>query len=116
MRRAFIFLPVLGLILGACYHGGAAEDNPGKLPPAIVHAQSGPCADSLYVALRRVPVDSLSPREYELFRVRDEACVRFRTQAPAPVGTGEEPGRPVSRWRDALIFAGVVLATLLATR
>lgn len=47
-----------------------------------------PCSDSLYVALKRKPVDSLSAREYELFRERDRACLQSAgTQASgAPTG------------------------------
>jgi hypothetical protein len=39
--------------------------------PAL--AQS-PCSDSSYLAMKRRPVDSLSAREYEVFRERDRAC------------------------------------------
>ena len=35
-----------------------------------------PCSDSLYLTLKQKPVDSLSTREYELFRDRDRACLQ----------------------------------------
>ena len=47
--------------------------------PAVAGAQSSApaaCSDSLYLALKRRPVDSLSAREYELFRDRDRACLQ----------------------------------------
>lgn len=40
---------------------------------------TSPCSDSLYVALKQRPVDSLSAREYELFRERDRACIQRGT-------------------------------------
>jgi hypothetical protein len=61
--------------------------------PLTVDAQQGPfapytaaCADSMYVALKRGPVDSLSAREYALFAERDRLCLQSRA-APAPSTT-----------------------------
>lgn len=56
--------------------------------PALAGAQSTApvaCSDSLYLALKRRPVDSLSAREYELFRERDRACLQSGTVQP-PAG------------------------------
>ena len=53
-----------------CYHYPA--------PAAVIPA---PCADSTYVRLKAVPVHSLSPREYQTFRDRDQACLQPMTQA-----------------------------------
>ena len=84
-------IALAALLLGACYHG--PEDIPSRkiAPAATRQAQApapdsaaGPCSDSLYLALKRIPVDSLSPRQWELFRVRDAACVQSRPSQPTP--------------------------------
>ena len=47
-------------------------------------AESVACSDSLYKALKSRPVDSLSAREYELFRDRDRACLGSPAQSASP--------------------------------
>ena len=67
------------VLLASCYHG--PEDIPSeKVAPLVTRraADSEACADTLYLRLRAVPVDSLSPRLYEQFRIRDAACVASR--------------------------------------
>jgi hypothetical protein len=59
--------------------------------PSAVSGQSlppSPCSDSLYLALKRKPVDSLSTREYELFRDRDRACLQNAGTQPVGASTG----------------------------
>ncbi len=46
-------------------------------------AKGAPCSDSLYLELRRIPIDSLTPRQYEIFRERDRACTQSQSQAAA---------------------------------
>jgi hypothetical protein len=73
------------LILAACNLGGplseeeiaASRPHP-TWPPA---SMTGPCADTAYVRMKRVPVDSLSSREFEIFKVRDAACVQHMSTA-----------------------------------
>jgi hypothetical protein len=53
---------------------------------ASMEAQTAPssaCGDSLYLALRRKPLDSMSTREYALFQERDRACVQTLTNTSA---------------------------------
>ena len=67
----------------ACYRG--PEDIPSEKVAPLVTRQSAAtdaCADTLYVRLAAMPVDSLSPRQYEQFRIRDAACVASRLPAP----------------------------------
>lgn len=74
--------------------------------PTIARAQAAgqapvACSDSTYLALKRRPVDSLSTREYELFRDRDHACLQqggapTSTTAPADA-TGVESARAEGR-------------------
>lgn len=45
---------------------------------------SDPCQDPRYLALRAQPVDSLSEREFELLKQRDQACLDGRDAASAP--------------------------------
>jgi hypothetical protein len=69
----------------ACYRG--PEDIPSEKVAPLVTLQPAPaeaCADTLYVRLSAIPVDSLSPRQYEQFRIRDAACVASRVPAPRP--------------------------------
>jgi hypothetical protein len=69
----------------ACYRG--PEDIPSeKVAPLITHqpVATEACADTLYVRLLAVPVDSLSERLYERFRIRDAACVASRVPARQP--------------------------------
>ena len=60
----------------ASHQASASEASPTR-PPAATDA----CADSLYLHLLTIPVDSLSPRRYEQFRIRDAACVASRVPA-----------------------------------
>ena len=69
----------------ACYRG--PEDIPSEKVAPLVTREPGAteaCADTLYVRLGAIPVDSLSPRKYEQFRIRDAACVASRVPAPRP--------------------------------
>ena len=68
-------------------------------PPSAASGQSLPasaCSDSLYLTLKRKPVDSLSSREYELFRDRDRACLQSAGAQPASALTGAEPSSDAS--------------------
>ena len=75
MRLPFL-IPTL--VLAGCYHGPQDVPREKVAPEVTRQAAAGPCADTLYVRLGRLNVDSLSPREWELFRVRDAACVQSR--------------------------------------
>lgn len=81
-----LMLTVLAIAAcAACYRG--PEDIPSeKVAPLVTlqPAATEPCADTLYVRLLAIPVDSLSPRQYEQFRIRDAACVASRVPAPQP--------------------------------
>ena len=66
----FALAAAIGLALS-----GAETGAQGVAPPA--------CSDSLYLALKRKPVDSLSAREYELFRERDRACLQTAGTQPS---------------------------------
>jgi hypothetical protein len=83
MRLVF---PMLALAAcAACYHG--PDDIPTEKVAPLVTRHPGAteaCADTLYVRLLAIPVDSLSPRQYEQFRIRDAACVASRAPAPKP--------------------------------
>ena len=58
----------------------SAPHQPVANEPSLAHqpAATDACADTVYLRLLRVPVDSLSPRQYEQFRIRDAACVTSR--------------------------------------
>lgn len=75
-----ILAPVLAL-------GAACASMPGGASPS-----SGPCQDSAYLAMRAQPVDSLSEREYEVFREREAACLEIQR---ARAGADEERERAV---------------------
>ena len=81
-----LMLTVLAIAAcAACYRG--PEDIPSeKVAPLVTFqpAANEACSDTLYVRLSAIPVDSLSPRQYEQFRIRDAACVASRVPAPRP--------------------------------
>ena len=81
-----LVLTVLALAAcAACYRG--PEDIPSeKIAPLAARppATTEVCADTLYLRLLAIPVDSLSPRVYEQFRIRDAACVASRVPARQP--------------------------------
>lgn len=60
--------------------------------PGAGSPPSGPCQDSAYVAMRAQPVDSLSEREYQVFREREAACLEIQR---ARAGADEEGQRAV---------------------
>ena len=65
-------------------------------------APNGACGDSLYLHLKQRPVDSLSTREYEIFRERDRACVQATASNQSTSGDaasmleGERDGRALA--------------------
>jgi len=66
----------------ACYRG--PEEIPSeKVAPRVTRQSPATeaCADPLYLRLLAIAVDSLSPRVYEQFRIRDAACVASRVPA-----------------------------------
>jgi hypothetical protein len=79
MRTLFVLLLL-------CLAAGSAS---AQTPPP-----NNPCADSLYQALRRVPLDSLSDRQYDYFTQRERTCTewqRLRALAEAPEGVHRAP-------------------------
>jgi len=83
MRPSLTILAIAAC--ASCYHG--PEDIPSeKVAPLVTRrpAATDACADTLYVRLLGIPVDSLSPRLYEQFRIRDAACVASRVPAGRP--------------------------------
>lgn len=70
----------------------------GESPADSRIAQAGsvePCQDELYLALKKKDLESLSAREFEVFKAKDQACneARVRTVATpaAPAPTPMEP-------------------------
>jgi hypothetical protein len=49
-----------------------------------------PCVDPLYVSLKTKDLDSLTEREYQIFRQKDDACNRYRVLLANPIA-GETP-------------------------
>lgn len=83
MRLVLTLLAVAAC--AACYRG--PEDIPSeKVAPRVTRQSPATetCADTLYLRLLAMPVDSLSPRVYEQFRIRDAACVASRVPARQP--------------------------------
>jgi hypothetical protein len=39
------------------------------------------CSDTAYQRMKRTPIDSMSAREFEVFKVRDAACLNAAVQA-----------------------------------
>jgi hypothetical protein len=81
---------------------------------ANTHAQGvspSACSDSTYLALKRRNIDSLSTREYEMFRDRDRACVAAmgKPDSAATVQAG-------SSTEDELYFAGLAEGRTGASR
>jgi hypothetical protein len=66
-------------ILGACI--AALFAWTGGTGAAAAQTVESPCADSLYQALSAKPLDDMSEREYEYFRVRERACLEHQARA-----------------------------------
>jgi hypothetical protein len=85
-------------------------------------APYSPCGDSLYVALKRRPVDSLSVREYALFSARDQLCLQARgvgaaqpLSSPAPSFTPPPVVYSHAPWVEYKNGATATLFGLLVT-
>ncbi len=100
MRIPGIGLGAALLLLAACAAGRTGTS---------ATAPVGACADSLYLRLRSVPVDSLTPREFELFRDRDRACATQQAAADATVNEADSR----SRNNESTLFAIVLLVAIL---
>jgi len=69
--------PIVAALVGILA-GAACASKQHATPSAV-----GPCQDSLYLALRARPVDSLSEREFQLLRDRDRVCLETATLSAA---------------------------------
>lgn len=47
--------------------------------PHSARAQDSPCADSTFIALKRVPIDDMSERQYDYFMMMSENCASTDT-------------------------------------
>lgn len=65
-----------------------------------------PCADSLFVAYRAQPADSLTPSEFRYLMRREMECARYQERARA--NDGLEPMGP--KTRRFLVGFGLTLA------
>lgn len=84
----------------------------------IATAQSAPaqsaasvCNEPEYVALRAIPLDSLSEREWEIYRIHHEACLAERAKLASPAAA-ERPfdGRRIRSHREGF-WANVSLSS-----
>lgn len=90
-----------GLVgLAACAHA---------TPRAGGEATDDPCNDPQYLALKAQPPDSLTEREYQLLRDREQACVTVQTAAavkeslPRPASGSAPSARQLSYMIEAHI-------------
>jgi len=90
-------------------------------PPTPAHIpEPVPCADSLYVALKRQPPDSLSEREWQRLQALDRDCAAARA---APHGTHEQNsgtmgmgrGHGGGGWRMLGLAAIAVMVVTMST-
>src|SRR5512133_3365507 len=63
------------------------------------NGSSSVCSDSLYQSLRKRPLDSLSTREYALFKERDQACVSSLA-VPSQANQPMPGGNPSAGFKD----------------
>jgi len=71
-----------------------------------------PCEDSLYVALKAVPLDKMSEREYEYFTRKDEQCSDFQSHR-ATSGDLDEMIRKEHDNRVAFYFITAVVGVFV---
>lgn len=72
MKRKIIVLVVLGLI--------AISSGLARFTVAANNTESdeSPCKESMYLAMKAKNIDALSPREYEVFKTKDAACLQYQ--------------------------------------
>jgi len=75
-RRLGLAMLAAALLVTAC----ATNPMPAHAP------EPAPCADSLYVQLKRQHPDSLSERAWQRFQSLDQACAATQTQARGQIG------------------------------
>jgi hypothetical protein len=77
------------------------ENEPEAAPPPRVRvAQAGtvdPCHDELYLSLKNKDLESLSDREFETFKAKDQACNEARVRAVATPSPAPTPDAPVAQ-------------------
>lgn len=90
MSRGARALAVAAAVVSACSSCAPANTtartnwltgNPEEPRRKIV--APSPCSDSLYLALRARPLDSLTEREYAYFVARDRLCAQYQSGAGA---------------------------------
>lgn len=65
----------LALLAGAACYRGPNDIGPKNAPGITRNSQAAPCADTAYLRLKRLPLDSLSDMEFAAFRQRETACL-----------------------------------------
>lgn len=116
MRRLVIVVLVLvsgcGTTQMASWSDRPARVRTAPAEKSRVALGPSPCADSLYVALKARPIDSLSDREYRYMMERDRACMEYQRTAsatPAVIHQGVGTGVTILAVLGALAVIGLLM-------
>lgn len=100
----YIIILLIGFLLYGCGSASDYEYKPEKTKTKYVF---NPCKDSLYLALKIMPLDSLSDREYQYIRDKEKDCNEY-TMFEAKQKTYAEDVESVSNMRSVWIGLAVV--------
>ena len=100
----YLLLSLLPLLLVGCLSTRQAEQ------PARTTSTPNPCTDSLYVALKKQPLEEMSKREHEYFHRKDKACDNFRTSVQGGPTEEEVESKARNAFGAAVVTSVMVVA------
>ena len=97
-----------GLLLTGCLKPPTREELHGRQPV------NSPCDDERLVLLRKKPIDSLSIREYDFMRTKEQECDKFNAAQNAQRINDEQEKSSSSPVGTAILITLAVVGTLYA--
>lgn len=96
------------VLLSSCYTqvGPSIDETLPSRRAELIADLPSPCDDSLFVALQGVPLDSLSIREYDYLRTKEQQCFEWR-------GEQRAQARAEPKGQSAWGVVGIVLTTII---
>jgi hypothetical protein len=107
MKIHKVLISGLCVFIAGCYTNIAekGDQETAPQPKKIVSVDSNnPCRDSLFLALRAKPLEKLTEREFEMLKIREQACADYQKQ----VQRGEQVQGTVSDVQDKAITVYII--------
>lgn len=77
----------------------------------VINKKDNPCKDSLYMVLKKIPLDSMSQREYEYYILKEKECSEYRK-----IVYQTDPQKQIAQqYSDNSTFLIILIVTLVVS-